>query len=236
MTSVNNTAMLYVAIPCSLSTGANDNDGRMLFPVTTASAPSRGPPHPPPSDAAAATNADSMVMTFRCHSQYAKLPTRGSLSAAGLDLYAAECTTIPAGCNGMVTTGISISQFPQGCYGRLAARSGMALHRSIVVGAGVIDPDYTGIIKVVLFNLGKKPLDVTIGDRIAQLVCERFLQPVIQQDFGPPSSSLSLPPLATTTTTAALATDDGSGMAGGNGNSSLTGKLRGTNGFGSTGR
>lgn len=124
----------------------------------TVTAPLRGPP-PPPSDVTMmmAATADPMVMTFRCHFQYAKLPSRTRLNAVGLDLYATECITIPATCNGAVTMGISIAQSPKGYYGRLAVRSGMALYRRVLVGAGVIDPAYIGIIKVVLFSLGKRP-------------------------------------------------------------------------------
>ena len=43
---------------------------------------------------------------------------------------------------------------PAGTYARLAPRSGLAVKHCINVGAGVIDPDYTGEVKVVLFNHG----------------------------------------------------------------------------------
>ena len=42
------------------------------------------------------------------------------------------------------------------------------------VGAGVIDPDYTGPIWIVMFNHGDSPYKVHVGDRIAQLVLERY--------------------------------------------------------------
>ena len=42
---------------------------------------------------------------------------------------------------------------PDGVYGRVAPRSGLAVKHCINVGAGVIDPDYTGEVKVVLFCL-----------------------------------------------------------------------------------
>ena len=38
-------------------------------------------------------------------------------------------------------TGISVA-IPEGCYGRIAPRSGLAVKRFIDVGAGVIDADY----------------------------------------------------------------------------------------------
>lgn len=74
--------------------------------------------------------------------------------------------------------------------GRVAPRSGLAAKHSIDVGAGVIDADYRGELKVLLFNLSDmdfpgmsfppiswgNPADigtVKAGDRIAQLVIER---------------------------------------------------------------
>lgn len=47
--------------------------------------------------------------------------------------------------------------------------------------AGVIDEDYRGIIKVVLFNLSDQDFHVKQGDRIAQLICERIYYPEIEE-------------------------------------------------------
>jgi dUTP pyrophosphatase len=69
----------------------------------------------------------------------------------------------------LVSTGIAVV-LPKGVYGRVAPRSGLAVKHGIQVGAGVIDPDYTGEVKVVLFNHGEKDFEVKKGDRIAQLV------------------------------------------------------------------
>ena len=49
----------------------------------------------------------------------------------------------------------------------------------IQVGAGVIDPDYTGEVKVVLFNHGNVEFDIKKGDRIAQLILEKCETPPI---------------------------------------------------------
>jgi len=56
--------------------------------------------------------------------------------------------------------------------GRIAPRSGLAVKHGITTGAGVIDADYTGHVKVLLFNLGEKEYAVGEGERIAQLVLE----------------------------------------------------------------
>ena len=48
-----------------------------------------------------------------------------------------------------------------------------------VTGAGVIDADYRGQVKVLLFNHGEKDFEVKEGDRVAQLVLERIYTPEV---------------------------------------------------------
>ena len=111
----------------------------------------------------------------------ARLPTRGSDGAVGYDLYSSEDATVPCQAGrALVGTGIALS-IPDGLYGRVAPRSGLAVKHCINVGAGVIDPDYTGEIKVVLFNHGEKDFEIKKGDRIAQLVLERCETPPIEE-------------------------------------------------------
>ena len=81
---------------------------------------------------------------------------------------------------GLVSTGITVV-LPPGVYGRVAPRSGLAVKYGIQVGAGVIDPDYTGEVKVVRFNHGDKDFEVKKGDRIAQLVLEKCDTPPIEE-------------------------------------------------------
>ena len=110
----------------------------------------------------------------------AKLPTKGSHLAAGYDLSSAQQLTIPVNGRTLVQTDISIS-VPQGTYGRIAPRSGLAVKHGITTGAGVIDIDYTGPIGVVLFNHGDQEFQIQEGDRIAQLILEQIAnKPVIE--------------------------------------------------------
>jgi hypothetical protein len=81
------------------------------------------------------------------------IPTRGSQYAAGWDLYSVESASILPGERKLVDTGISV-ELPSGVYGRIAPQSGLALKHRITIGAGVIDRDYTGNIKVLIFNQG----------------------------------------------------------------------------------
>ncbi|XP_052263884.1 deoxyuridine 5'-triphosphate nucleotidohydrolase-like isoform X2 [Dreissena polymorpha] len=122
---------------------------------------------------------DSMarpVLRFAKLTAKAFTPTRGSKLAAGYDLYSAYDAVIPARGKAVVKTDIQIS-LPDGCYGRVAPRSGLAAKNFIDVGAGVIDQDYRGNVGVVMFNFGDADFEVKAGDRIAQLICERIYLP-----------------------------------------------------------
>jgi len=111
--------------------------------------------------------------------QFAKLtpnaftPTRGSLKAAGYDLYSAYDYVVPARGKELVLTDIQIA-VPSGCYGRVAPRSGLAVKHFIDVGAGVVDEDYRGNVGVVMFNFADEDFQVKKGDRVAQLILERI--------------------------------------------------------------
>jgi len=102
----------------------------------------------------------------------AQIPTKGSKLAAGHDLYSIEDILIPANSRVLVKIGLAVV-VPEGTYGRIAPRSGLAT-KGITVDAGVIDADYRGEVKVLLINHGKLDYEVKIGERIAQLVVERI--------------------------------------------------------------
>ncbi|KAH7328405.1 dUTPase-like protein [Stachybotrys elegans] len=111
-------------------------------------------------------------------SDKARVPTRGSALAAGYDIYAAKDTTVPARGKVLVDTDIAIA-VPEGTYGRIAPRSGLASKNFIDTGAGVIDADYRGQVKVLLFNHAETDYEIKEGDRIAQLVLERIFTPEV---------------------------------------------------------
>ena len=109
------------------------------------------------------------------------IPTRGSAGAAGLDLYSAYDITVPVRGLVSVVTDLQI-QVPEGFYGRIAPRSGLALHHHIDIGAGVIDEDYRGNVAVILFNHSDKLFVINRGDRVAQLICEKIYYPVLEEE------------------------------------------------------
>lgn len=115
----------------------------------------------------------------------AKLPTRGSLYSAGLDLYAIEATMIPAHERASIRTGLAVS-IPQGFYGRVAPRSGLAVRHGLDVLAGVIDSDYRGEIICALINHGDEAIRIEAGMRVAQLIIEAIVtpEPVWSEDLS----------------------------------------------------
>lgn len=114
------------------------------------------------------------TLKIQLRSKDATVPTKGSATAAGYDIYASQPCVIPAMGQGLVSTDISFT-VPVGTYGRIAPRSGLAVKHGIQTGAGVVDRDYTGEVKIVLFNHSKKDFEVSKGDRVAQLILEKII-------------------------------------------------------------
>ena len=142
-------------------------------------------------------------------------PTKGSDHAAGYDLYAVEHVIIPPKGLALIDTGIS-AQFPTSTYGRIASRSGLALKHSIETKGGVIDPDYTGSIKAILYNFGDSSYAVQQGERVAQLILESYIHADIKESDELPTttratngfgSSGKLAPSSMTTTPNEKSTD-----------------------------
>ena len=105
-------------------------------------------------------------------------PSKTSLNNAGYDLYSTEDVTINANSSALVSTGIKLI-LPHGNYGSIRSRSGLAV-KNIEAGAGVIDNNYQGEIKVLLRNFNNENYNVAKGDRIAQLI----IQPYVNVDFN----------------------------------------------------
>lgn len=98
-------------------------------------------------------------------------PTRAHAGDAGLDLTANENLVIPSGQRRTINLGTAVA-IPEGQVGLLCPRSGHAAKHGLttLTAPGVIDPGYTGDLKIVLYNTDPKPFEVSKGDRIAQLL------------------------------------------------------------------
>lgn len=114
-----------------------------------------------------------MQIKIKKLTQTATTPSSGSYYAAGYDLYsdAQAVVSIPAHSTVKVGTGIAL-EIPEGYFGALFARSGIATDRGLRPAncVGVIDSDYRGEIKVALHNDTEEVHKIDINERIAQIV------------------------------------------------------------------
>ena len=107
------------------------------------------------------------------------LPAYAKDGDAGCDLLAAEDASITAaGGRAMIRTGVAVA-IPRGYAGFIQPRSGLAWRHGVtcINAPGLIDSGYRDELRVLLINTDPhKPYEVRRGDRIAQLVIQRFEQ------------------------------------------------------------
>ena len=104
------------------------------------------------------------------------LPSYAHPGDAGADLCSAVDLTLAPGERALVPTGIAMA-LPEGYVALVHPRSGLAARHgiSIVNAPGTIDAGYRGQVQVCLVNTDRhQPFEVRRGDRIAQLVIQRF--------------------------------------------------------------
>lgn len=129
-----------------------------------------------------ACDCNKPVLKVRRISENAVIPTRGSKDAAGYDLYCTSSSMIEPRQTVKISTGIQM-EIPDGYVGLLFARSGIAIKKGLrpANAVGVIDSDYRGEIIVALHNDSNITQNVTLGDRVAQLVLVRYFAPSIEE-------------------------------------------------------
>ena len=124
-------------------------------------------------------------MVKKCVLQWKKLhpkavaPKKGSTEAAGFDLSSVKNYTIFPFSHKIVDTGIQIN-LPPSTYGRIASRSSWSIS-GVHIGGGCIDRDYTGEVKVIMYNITQYPVKIRKGDRVAQLICEKIEYPELEE-------------------------------------------------------
>ena len=123
---------------------------------------------------------DYVELLFVKMSSEAVTPTRATEKLVGLDFYSPADYIIPPHSQLLIPTQIKL-RIPLGHYGRLASKSGLAILHHLHVSAGVIDPDYTGEIKVLLTNTARCAHSIVRGDPIAQLILEKVSLPILKR-------------------------------------------------------
>lgn len=112
------------------------------------------------------------------------LPAFATSGAAGADIRLnlpdRGAVVLAAGARAALPTGFAMA-LPEGFEAQVRPRSGLALRHGVTVlnAPGTVDADYRGPVQVLLVNLGDKPVTLTHGERIAQMV----VAPVLRPDF-----------------------------------------------------
>ena len=106
------------------------------------------------------------------------MPTRATLKSVCLDLYSPMNVLLPAHDKVLVDVVVAF-EIPMGYYGWIASRSGLAIHHHIHVGSGVVDPDCTGSVHVLLMNFSSQDHVIEKNHHIAQMILEKVAYPVI---------------------------------------------------------
>ena len=110
------------------------------------------------------------------------LPSYATDDAAGADIRAAlkQLLVLEPGDRALVPTGFCMA-LPPGFEGQIRPRSGRALREGLTLlnTPGTIDADYRGEVSILVINLGREPLTIKRGDRVAQMV----IAPVLRAAF-----------------------------------------------------
>ena len=113
------------------------------------------------------------IVRYSPESDKSKVPFKVTSGSPGYEAAAEEKYILPKSC-AVVSLDMRWA-IPNGFYGKIFSRSGLFLIHLITVEGSVINSDYWGIVKVILFNHSDQKIFVKIGQRIAQVVfMEKF--------------------------------------------------------------
>ena len=101
-----------------------------------------------------------------------KIPIKSYPKSAGYDLFAGENGLVLSNSRTLINTVIKMS-IPEGYYGQISPRSGLALNKGIIAFNGTIDSGYLGYVYVLLFNFSDKEFSFRRGDHITQIIFKK---------------------------------------------------------------
>ena len=117
-----------------------------------------------------------------CPTSTGKQPYKAYVDSAGFDLYANETILVLTRNRSLISIGLSM-QIPLGYCGKIYSRSGLANKHAIFAFNGIIDPGFSGVVKVLLFNLSDEEYLVQKGTRIAQMIFVKTENVVFEFDI-----------------------------------------------------
>lgn len=105
----------------------------------------------------------------------AVIPSYATKGSAGMDIsFCGGPVTLQPGERKLLHTGLSLA-IPEGYEAQIRPRSGLALKDGIILpnSPGTIDSDYRGELKIIVANIGDKPVTLSPGQRVAQMVISK---------------------------------------------------------------
>ena len=118
-----------------------------------------------------------MSVEFKRCSSTAHVPKRAHEGSAGYDVWSAVKVILKPWNEELVLIDLKVA-IPESFYGRVVGRSGIAKKYGIMVHNGTVHSNYCGIIGVILFNFFNEEYLIEKGDRIAQMIIERYYTPM----------------------------------------------------------
>lgn len=114
------------------------------------------------------------MIKIKLLTETAVVPFRDTPEEAGLDICSDISFTLQPQERKLVSTGVAM-QTPTGTFTKIEPRSKLANKYGIQILGGVVDSSYRGEVMVIMFNSGDKPLAISVGDAIAQLVTRNII-------------------------------------------------------------
>jgi dUTP pyrophosphatase len=118
---------------------------------------------------------DSELVIEKIH-DYIKDPSYATDGSVGIDIYCPKTVVFLPGRTTIVPLGIKC-KFPKTLWGKLEAKSGLAVKNGLDFYAGVIDSDYRHEICAVLISHGEQPFTIEKGQKIIQMVMMPVIKP-----------------------------------------------------------
>lgn len=110
----------------------------------------------------------------------AKVPNFAHPGDAGMDLYSVEALVLKPGERRSVATGIAMA-LPDGYVSLVWDKSGVSHKFGIKVLGGVIDSGYRGEYLIGLVNLSQDNFEITVGQKIAQILIQKVEHPEVEE-------------------------------------------------------
>ena len=121
---------------------------------------------------------ENTTLNYEKLSDRAKAPKRATPGSIGLDLFTPTDIFIPAKQQVLIPTDLILVP-TQGCYIRIASKSGLALKYGLTIKGRVVDPDYRGNVRVLLRNNSDEAQILEQGEAIAQVIMEKAAMPEV---------------------------------------------------------